>query len=348
VKGEIVPHSNRIRVALDAMGGDFAPGETVRGAVLAARRGDVEVILTGPLSVLEEELSKYDDYRSLPIRCVDAKEVIKEGEPPSLVIHGRRDASIAVAARLVKSGEADVLVGAGNSGATGVSAMHYIGMIEGMDRPTIGGSFGSFAPGVMMMDLGANVDCKPHHLVAFAAAGCVFVEKFLNISNPSVGLLSTGAERGKGNEVVKDAYRLLENSGLNFVGNIEGGEVLSGRANVIICDGFVGNVLLKFYEGIGVHAKLYIERKLKWCPPLRSMAGDIFDRLFPIERISYEGEEAGGGILWGVDGIARVAHGSCKAPEILHAILGAKNAFEADVVSALRSRLLQFKAEGAL
>ncbi|MCD6567679.1 MAG: phosphate acyltransferase PlsX [Dehalococcoidia bacterium] len=340
--------SRKVRVALDAMGGDFAPEATVEGAVLAARRGGVEVILTGSVSVLERELDKYDNSRALPIRCVEAKEVIREGEPPSLAIRGRPDASIAVAARLVKSGEADAMVGAGNSGATGVSAIYYIGMLEGMERPAIGGSFGSFAPGVMMVDLGANVDCKPHHLLAFAVAGCVFAEKFHNISNPTVGLLSTGAERGKGSEVVKDTYQLLENSGLNFIGNIEGDDVLSGRANVVVCDGFIGNVILKFYEGIGKHAKVYLEQKLRRCPPLRSMVGTFFDKIFPVKRISYEGEEAGGGILWGVDGVARVAHGCCKAPQIAHAIMGAREAFEADIVGALRSRLLQLKSEGVL
>ncbi|MEA3254155.1 MAG: phosphate--acyl-ACP acyltransferase, partial [Chloroflexota bacterium] len=162
--------NKRIRIALDAMGGDYAPAEIVKGAILAAQDGDVDVILAGPMKVLEKELAKYDSA-ALPVRCVEASDVIHEGEAPALAVRRKPNCSVSVATRLVKSGEADAVISAGSSGATTVSAMYYLGMLEGMERPAIGGTLGSFAPNVVWMDLGANVDCKPYQLLAFAIAG---------------------------------------------------------------------------------------------------------------------------------------------------------------------------------
>ena len=340
--------SRKVRVALDAMGGDFAPEEIVKGAVLAAQENNVEIILTGQGDVLEKELAKYKSALNLPIRCVEAKEVIGENESPALALRRKADSSIAVAAKLVKSGEADALVGAGSSGAVAVSAVQYIGMLEGMERPAIGGNLGGFAPNIVMIDLGANVDCKPNHLLTFAIAGCIFAEKLLSIPNPTVGLINVGIEEGKGNEVVREAYTILKNSGLNFIGSIEGNAILSGQANVIVCDGFVGNVLLKFYESMGDHAANYLKRKLKRYPPLVAVGKLLFNRLFPVTKISYESEQEGGGILWGVNGVVRMAHGSSKALHIVHAIAAAKKACEADIVSCLRSELAEFKRNGKL
>ncbi len=339
--------NGKVRVAIDAMGGDYAPEEIVKGAILAAQKDDVEIALVGSTNIVKRELAKYKFSDNLPIRCVEANGIIREGEPPTLAIRSKRDCSIAVAARLVKSGEADALVGAGASGATAVSAIRYLGMVEGMERPAIGGSCGSFAPNTVIMDFGANVDCKPQHLLAFAIAGSVFAKKLLYVTNPTIGLLSTGSEEGKGNELVREAYPLLKNSGLNFIGNIEGSDILSGKVNVIVCDGFVGNVLMKFYESIGDHALNYVNRKLKKNPPLRAMANLMFNRLLPITKISYEGEEEGSGILWGVDGVVRIAHGSSQAPHIAHSIAGARKAVAAGVVGSLKSELAKFKQEQA-
>ena len=340
--------NKRVRVAVDAMGGDFAPEEIVKGAVLAARKDNVDVILTGPRDILERELAKYKFVPDSSIHCVEAKEVIAEGESPALAVRHKRNSSIAVAAKLVEAGEAQALVGAGATGAVAVSALHYIGMVEGMERPAIGGTLGGFAPNIVVMDLGANVDCKAYHLLTFAIAGCIFAEKLLNISNPTVGLVNVGVEEGKGNETVREAYALLKDSGLNFVGNIEGGDVLSGQVNVVVCDGFVGNVVFKFYESIGDYALEYLQRKLKKYPPLRAMAKALFNKWFPLTKISYEGEEEGGGILWGVNGVVRVAHGSSRAPHIANAITSAKQAFQVDIVGCLRSELAKFKKEGKL
>lgn len=338
----------KVRIAVDAMGGDYAPEEIIKGAVLAAQKGDVEIALVGPVDILKKEVAKCNSSASLPIRYVQASDVIKEGESPALAVRRKPNCSIAVATKLVKAGEADAVVGAGSSGAVAVSAIQYLGMIEGLERPAIGGTFGSFAPNIVLMDFGANVDCKPYQLLTFAIAGSVFAKKFLNIADPTVGLLSTGTEEGKGNEAVREAYPLLKDSGLNFIGNIEGSDIFSGKANVVVCDGFVGNVILKFYESLGDHALNYMKRKLKKYPPLSGLAKLLFDRLFPVTKISYEGEEEGGGILWGVDGVVRIAHGACRAPHIACAIASARKAVKADIVGCLKSELAKFQKEGKL
>ncbi|HUV45524.1 MAG TPA: phosphate acyltransferase PlsX [Dehalococcoidia bacterium] len=340
--------SKKVRIALDAMGGDYAPEEIIKGAVLAAQKGDVEITLVGPVDILKKEVAKCNSSASLPIRYVQASDVIKEGESPASAIRRKPNCSIAVATKLVKAGEADAVVGAGSSGAVAVSAIQYLGMVEGVERPAIGGTLGSFAPNTVLMDFGANVDCKPHQFLSFAIAGSVFAKKFLNIANPTVGLLSTGIEEGKGNEVVREAYPLLKDSGLNFIGNIEGCDIFSGKANVIVCDGFVGNVILKFYESLGDHALNYMKRKLKKYPPLSGMATLLFNRLFPVTKMSYEGEEKGGGILWGVNGVVRIAHGASRAPHIACAIASARKAVEADIVGCLKSELAKFQKEGKL
>jgi glycerol-3-phosphate acyltransferase PlsX len=249
---------------------------------------------------------------------------------------------------MVKSGEVDALVSAGSSAAAAISAIQYIGMVDGVYRPAIVGSMGSFAPNTVMVDLGANVDCKPHQFLTFAIAGSVYAKKFLNIADPKVALLSTGNEENKGNEAVREAYSLLKNSGLNFIGNIEGNDILSGKANVIVCDGFVGNVVLKFYESIAGYAKDWTVRKVKKYLPLGALAKLLFNRLFPATKISSETEKRGGGILWGVNGVVRIAHGASHAPQIANAIESAKEAVKAEVVESLKLELAKLNQGGKL
>ncbi len=340
--------NGRIRVAVDAMGGDFAPQEIVKGAVLAAQRGDVEISLVGSTNILERELARYKLVNGSAIHVVEASQVIKENESPVDVIRRKPNCSIAIAAKMVKSGEADALVSAGSSAAAAISAIQFMGMVDGVYRPAIVGSMGSFAPNTVMVDLGANVDCKPHQFLTFAIAGAVYAEKFLNITDPKIALLSTGSEENKGSEAVREAYSLLKNSGLNFIGNIEGNDILNGKANVIVCDGFVGNVLLKFYESIGGYAQVWTERKLRRHPPLRALVRLLFKGLFPATKISSETEKQGGGILWGVDGIVKIAHGASRAPNIANAIESAKEAVKAEVVESLKSELVKFNQGGKL
>jgi len=340
--------NSKVRVAVDAMGGDYAPDEIVKGAVLATRKNDVKIILVGSKNILERELSKCKFSNNSSIHVADASEVIKEDESPALAIRRKPNCSVAVAAKMVKSGEADALVSAGPSGAVAVCAIQFMGMLDGICRPAIIGSLGSFAPNTVVVDFGANVDCKPHQFLTFAVAGSVFAKKFLNIADPKIALLSTGSEESKGNESVREAYSLLRNSGLNFIGNVEGNDILSGKANVIVCDGFVGNVLLKFYESIGTHARDWTEQKLKKYPPSGMLARILFNRLFPVTKMSSETEQGGGGILWGIDGVVRVAHGASRASHIANAIESAKKAIKTESVESLKSELAKFNQGGKL
>jgi glycerol-3-phosphate acyltransferase PlsX len=340
--------NGKVRVAVDAMGGDYAPEEIVKGAVLAAQKDDVEIILVGSASILEKELAGYKFTNGSAIHVVEASDVIKENEPPIDVVRRKSNCSISVAAKMVKSGGADALLSAGSTAAAAISAIQFIGMLDGVYRPALVGSLGSFAPNTVMVDLGANVDCKPHQFLTFAIAGSVYAKKFLNISDPKVALLSTGSEESKGNEAVREAYSLLKNSGLNFIGNIEGGDILSDEANVIVCDGFVGNVILKFYESIGGYARNWTERKLIKYPPIRALAKLLFNRLFPATRISSETEKRSGGILWGIDGVVKITHGASRAPQIANAIESAKEAVKAEVVESLKSELVKFNQGGKL
>jgi glycerol-3-phosphate acyltransferase PlsX len=348
IRNKEIARNGRVRVAVDAMGGDYAPEEIVKGAVLAAQKDDVEIFLVGTSDTLEEELARCKITNGSSIHVVGASEVIKENESPVNVIRRKPNCSVAIAAKMIKSGEADALLSAGSTAAAAISAIQFIGMVDGVYRPALVGSLGSFAPNTVMVDLGANVDCKPHQFVTFAIAGSVYARKFLNISDPKIALLSTGSEESKGNDVVSEAYSLLKNSGLNFIGNIEGGDILSGKANVIVCDGFVGNVLLKFYESIGGHAQVWVERKLKKYPPLRALIRLMFKQLFPATKISTETEKQGGGILWGIDGVVKIAHGASRAPQIANAIESAKEAVKAGVVQNLKSELVKFNQGGKL
>jgi phosphate acyltransferase len=338
--------NGRVRVAVDAMGGDYAPEEIVKGAVLAAQKGDVEIFLVGATDILENELAKYRSGNNSSIHIAGATGVIRENESPVAVIRHKPECSVAVAAKMVKSGEADALVSAGSSAAAAISAIQFMGMLDGIYRPAIVGSLGSFAPNTVMVDLGANFDCKPHQFLDFAIVGSVYAKKFLNIADPKIALLSTGSEEGKGNATVREAYLLLKNSGLNFVGNIEGNDIFSGKANVIVCDGFVGNVVLKLYESIAPYARDWTIKRLKRYPPLNVLGKLLFDRMFPANAISRSTERNGGGILWGVDGVVRIAHGASRAPNIANAIESARNATEAGIIESLKSELAKFNQGG--
>jgi glycerol-3-phosphate acyltransferase PlsX len=341
--------NGRVRVAVDAMGGDYAPEEVVKGAVLAAQKNDIAILLVGSTNILEKELAgcRFTDNGS-SIHIVEASEVMREDEPPIAVVHRKSNCSVAIAAKMVKSGEADALVSAGSSAAAALSAIQFMGMLDGVGRPAIVGSLGSFAPNTVMVDLGANIDCKPPQFLTFAIAGSVYAKKFLNIPNPKIGLLNTGSEENKGSEIGREAYSLLKNSGLNFVGNIEGNDILNGKANVIVCGGLVGNVLLKFYESIAGHAKDWTAQKMKKYPPLNVFVKLLFNGLFPATKISSESERRGGGILWGVDGVVRIAHGASRAPQIANAIEGAQEAVKAEVIESLKLDLAKFNHGGKL
>jgi glycerol-3-phosphate acyltransferase PlsX len=324
----------RLRIAVDAMGGDYAPREVVKGAVQAARDFEVEIILVGPMAQVEMEFGN-EDAAGLPIRLVDASEVIKDGEQPVLAVMRKPNSSIALATRLVQSGEADAMVSAGSTGACMVSAMQHLGTLPGIDRPMAGGPFLQLSPQTSVFDMGANVYCEPYQLVNFAVAGTVYARCFLGIENPTVGLLNVGSEEGKGNQLAKEAYPVLQKSGLNFIGNVEGMDIPKGSANVIVCDGFVGNIMLKFCEGLGETVSAWLKKELEGSLSQERL-DDVTGRLW---RLMSPGAVLGGAPLWGVDGVVCIAHGSSRAPQIAYTIGEAKSCVETGFIDLLRSEL---------
>ena len=327
-----------VRVAIDAMGGDYAPGEIVKGAVLATKGGEIEAILVGRLPLIEAELAKYDTTK-LAIRCVKADEFIQETEHPALALRRKPDASIAVATRLVKEGEADAMVSAGSTGAVVAATFMVLGTLEGIERPVVGGTFVGFAPKTIVMDLGGSVDCKPSHLLNFAVIGSVYARKLLDVANPTVALLSIGTEEGKGNDLVRQSYTLLHKSGLNFTGNVEGSDIVTGRANVVLCDGFVGNILVKFYEGMGKTIAEWLKNILAGHLAPKD-AEDITAQLISLTNIA---DTTGGGPLLGVNGVVIKAHGRSRAQEIAKAVSMAKQVVDSDLVETLKSELSQIR-----
>lgn len=324
-----------MQIAVDAMGGDYAPEEVVKGAVLAAREHGVGISLVGPQQAIEMELAKHDGANTR-IEVVVANEYIEEGEHPAYALRTKRNASVAVATKLVKEGKADAIVSAGSTGGVVAAALSILGNVEGISRPVIGGQFLGFAPETVVMDLGGNVDCRPDQLLDFAIVGTVYARKLLGIENPTVALLSTGAEEGKGNERVRESYSLFQKSGINFIGNVEGYDVPFGRANVIICDGFVGNIMVKFSEALGKTICQWLGNKLQNKLSYREIE-ELSDSLLMATNAA---DSMGGGPLWAVDGVAIVAHGRSKCVEIARAIAQAKSAVEQDLVGSLKSELI--------
>jgi len=323
-----------MKIAVDAMGGDYAPAEIVKGAVIAAKEYGVEIALVGPVEKIEEELAKHD-RAGTNIEIVAASEYLVEGEHPAYALRNKRDASILVATRLVKEGKADAVVGAGPTGGVVASALQILGTVEEIARPVVGGPFVGFTPNTIVMDLGGNVDCRPDQFLDFAIVGTVYARKLLNIPNPSVAILSIGAEEGKGNEVVRESYPLFQKCGLNFIGNVEGSDIPSGRANVIICDGFVGNILVKFCESLGKTVCQWLKDRLGGKLP----DSDIKEMVDSLLLATNPADALGGGPLWAVNGIAVVAHGRSRHGEIAKAIGQAKLAVELDLVGSLKAEL---------
>jgi len=323
-----------VKVAVDAMGGDYAPQEIVKGAVQAVGKDGAEVILVGSEDAIQRELQKYD-ISGLPIRVVNASEAIQEGESPVAALRHKPDASVLVAMRLVKEGEADAVMSMGYTGAVMVSAIEILGKMEGIKRPSAGGLLCGFAPNTVVVDMGPNADCKPRDLMNFAVIGSVIARKMLHISNPTVALLSNGAEEGKGNKLVKEAYQLFKKSALNFIGNVEGNDIPTGRANVIVCDGFTGNILIKFCEGLGdsiiERLKVTLDKRLPK-EELDAISSDLF-------ALTHIADVGGGGIICGVNGVVWIGHGRSKAPQVTETIHQVKLAVEANLLEEIRSEL---------
>ena len=323
-----------VRVAIDVMGGDYAPQEIVKGAIQAVEQDGNELILVGSEDAIRKELEQYD-VSDLPFRVVNASEAIRDGESPVAALRQKPDASVLVAMRLVKEGQADAVVSMGHTGAVMVSAIKILGKLEGVKRPSVGSLLGGFAPNTVAFDLGSNSDCKPRDLVNFAIIGSVVARKLLHINNPTIALLSNGSEEGKGNKLVRETYQLLKQSSLNFIGNVEGNNVLQGKANVIVCDGFIGNILLKFWEGLGNSTIEWLRTRLGRYLTQKEIDA-IGNDLFALTHIA---DVSGGAMIYGVNGMVWIGHGRSKAPEVAESIRQTKLAVEANFLGELKSEL---------
>jgi len=314
-------------IAVDAMGGDNVPAVPVQGAVMAARRSGLRVLLIGDADAVAAELAK-EDVTGLDIQVVPSEGVVNEGEHPVLALRSKPNCSIAVTAGLVKAGKADALVSMGSTGASMAASVLALGKFPGLDRPTLGGPFLSLAPNTTIIDLGANVDSKPSQLLSFGALGASFQRIYNKTENPRVALLSVGSEEGKGNRQVQEAHALFSASGLNFVGNVEGHELFQDKADVVVCDGFVGNVLLKFTEGLAEAAAQYLAKTL----------GPDSEAVQRIRGLAGAAEHAGGP-LFGVNGVAVVGHGRSPAEGITAAIELAARCLDVGLVEQMQADL---------
>lgn len=312
-----------MQIALDAMGGDYGSEELIAGALLAVKQTGLSVSLVGDEVLLRKHLDVLtpDSKSEKLIKIVHSSQVIEMNEHPVDAIRKKKDASIMVAFDLVRRGEADAAVSAGNSGATLAAATRKLGRLEGISRPGIASIFPTLKKPVVLMDIGANVDCRPQHLFQFGVMAAA-VSRINDVKNPRVGLLSIGEEIGKGNSLIKETYPLLEKSTLNFIGNVEGRDVFQGEVDVIVCDGFVGNVCLKVSEGLAEAAMQMLRDEI--VKSFRAKIGYLLARhAFKAFKKRVDYAEYGGAPLLGIDGIGIICHGKSSAQAIKNALLEA-------------------------
>ena len=309
------------RVALDAMGGDNAPREIVKGAVEAVRkRKDIKVLLTGKEDVIRKELSAYT-YPEEQIEIVNATEVIETAEPPVKAIRGKKDSSIVVAMKMVKKGEADAFVSAGSSGAVLVGGQVLVGRIKGVERPPLAPLIPTLKGVSLLIDCGANVDARPSHLVQFAKMGSIYMESVMGKKNPTVGIVNIGAEEEKGNALVKETFPLLkECPDINFIGSVEARDIPYGAADVIVCEAFVGNVILKMYEGVAGALMGMVKETMM--SSLKTKIGVLLIKNELKQTLKdFDASDYGGAPMLGLKGLVVKSHGSSNAKEFKQSIL---------------------------
>ncbi len=330
------------RIVVDAMGSDNYPTPDVEGAVMAAREYGVEIVLTGDASKIQPILDSVGGVNP-PIRVIHAPEMLTMNDKGDDLVmkarHKQAQNSMAVGLDLVKGGEADAFVTAGNTGAAMVTALFRLGRIRGVDRPALAGPFPTATGICSVLDIGANPDCKPVNLLQFGIMGSVYAEKVRGIHNPKVGLISNGEEAGKGSELVKEAHPLLRNAQLNFIGNLEGKEIFNGHADVAVTDGFTGNVFLKSTEAV---AKLLVEKirvSIRGGGPLAILGGVLVRPAMGKVRKLLDPSEEGAAPLLGVNGLVFIGHGRSDSVAIKNAVRVAKNAVETKVLDAMTSAI---------
>lgn len=310
-----------VRVAVDAMGGDNAPASTVKGAVDALNKSqEISVFLVGQEDVIKKELEQYT-YPKERLTIVPASEVIEMAEPPVMAIRKKRDSSIVVGMKLVHDGEADAFVSAGSTGAVLVGGQLVVGRVKGVERPPLAPLIPTEKGFSLLIDCGANVDARPLHLVQFAKMGSIYMENILGVKNPRVGIVNIGAEEEKGNALVKETFPLLkECSDINFIGSIEARDIPKGECDVIVCEAFVGNVILKLYEGVGSTLIKMVKKGMM--TSLRGKIGGLLVKPSLKETMkAFDTSERGGAPLLGLRGLVVKTHGSSGSKEITNSIL---------------------------
>jgi glycerol-3-phosphate acyltransferase PlsX len=308
-----------IWIAVDAMGGDAGPAQIVDGALAAARHFDLGVALVGPVAQVERELERHAAIDRRQVRLVDADAVVGMAEQATTALRRKPNASIKVAAECVARGDAAALFSAGHTGATVVAAHAAFGMLPGVDRPALAATVPTRRQPAILLDVGASVECRPGHLLQFAAMGSIYARVALGIERPRVGLLSIGEEATKGNELTRDAHQLLKASPLAFIGNVEARDVYSGNADVIVCDGFTGNVALKVSEGLVDVVEDVLTEELSATVPMR-VGSLLMRRALRHFKKRVDASEYGGVPLLGVGGIAVVGHGRSSAKAVRNAV----------------------------
>lgn len=333
--------SNITRIALDAMGGDNAPGEIIQGAVDAVNmRKDIKLFLVGQQEVIEQELARHT-YEKTQIEIVPASEVIEMAEPPVMAIRKKKDSSIVVGLNMVKRGEADAFVSAGSSGAVLAGGQLIVGRAKGVERPPLAPLIPNEKGVSLLIDCGANVDAKPSNLVQFAKMGSIYMEHVLKVEKPRVAIVNIGAEEEKGNALVKETFPLLkECQDINFIGSIEAREIPHGMADVIVCEAFVGNVILKLYEGVS--ATLLNVVKAGMMSSLKGKIGGLLVKPSLKKTLkSFDASEHGGAPLLGLRGLVVKTHGSSKAKEVRNSIFQCVTFYQQDINGKIAEQLQQ-------
>lgn len=324
-------------IAVDGMGGDFAPAAVVDGCVQAVKEYSVNIIITGVEELIKKELDKYA-YPKGKITIVHAEEVIGTNEPPVMAVRRKKNSSLVKALQLVKDKEADAVISAGNTGALMTGATLIVGRIKGIDRVALAPIMPGKNHAFMIVDAGANVDCKPQYLMQFALMGKIYFENILKIKDPTVGLINIGTEEEKGNELTKTTYNLLKESDFNFVGNIEPREVSNGDVNVLVCDGFVGNTILKMYEGVALNVFNMLKEEV--VKSFTSKVGAfLLKPVFKGLKKKFDYSEYGGSAFLGAKGICIKAHGSSDSKAFKNAIRQSVNCYDNKIIDKIKEEL---------
>ncbi|BDR72365.1 phosphate acyltransferase [Clostridium tetani] len=331
-----------MKIAVDGMGGDFAPKEVVAGCVDALNENkDLHIVITGKEELIKKELEghNYDEDR---IEVLDAREVISTNDSPVMAIRRKKDSSLNKGLQLVKEKKVEGIISAGSTGAFMAGSLFIVGRIKGIDRPALAPIMpGKNAP-FMVIDVGANAECKPQNLLQFALMGKIYFEKILNVKNPTIGLVNIGVEEEKGTELTKEAYKLLKNSGLNFIGNVEPRDIPTGDVNILVCDGFTGNTILKTYEGVAQNIFEILKAEI-----MSSFQGKIGGALlkssFKNIKKKFNYKEYGGAAFIGVEGICVKAHGSSDRKAFKNAIKQCINFHKCNIINNIKEELVNIK-----